>query len=87
MSPAYSPSQSLPASGKKWFVAGINADAQPLKKTITLPMFDKDTQLQVYSDDAQLQGSVKTVKQNKKQQLAVTIPTNGAVVVTTSSLN
>ena len=74
-------------SGKKWFVAGINADAQPLKKTITLPMFDKDTQLQVYSDDAQLQGSVKTVKQNKKQQLAVTIPTNGAVVVTTSSLN
>jgi hypothetical protein len=67
--------------GDKWFVAGICADKQPLKKTITLPMFAKGTELQVYSDDAQLQGSVSTVKQNKKQQLTVTIPTNGAVVI------
>lgn len=67
--------------GDKWFVAGICADKQPLKKTITLPMFDKGATLQVYSDDAQLQGSVTTVKQNKKQQITVTIPTNGAVVI------
>ena len=67
--------------GDKWFVAGICADKQPLKKTITLPMFAKDTELQVYSDDAQLNGSVQTVKQNKKQQITVTIPTNGAVVI------
>ena len=67
--------------GDKWFVAGICADKQPLKKTITLPMFAKGTELQVYSDDAQLQGSVATVKQNKKQQITVTIPTNGAVVI------
>ena len=67
--------------GDKWFVAGICADKQPLKKTITLPMFAKGTELQVYSDDAQLQGSVSTVKQNKKQQITVTIPTNGAVVI------
>ncbi len=67
--------------GDKWFVAGICADKQPLKKTITLPMFAKGTELQVYSDDAQLNGSVQTVKQNKKQQITVTIPTNGAVVI------
>ena len=67
--------------GSQWFVAGINADGQPLKKTITLPMFEKGTELTVYSDDVQLQGSVKTVKQNKKQQVTVTIPTNGAVVI------
>ena len=67
--------------GDKWFVAGICADKQPLKKTITLPMFTKGTELQVYSDDAQLNGSVQTVKQNKKQQITVTIPTNGAVVI------
>ena len=67
--------------GDKWFVAGICADKQPLKKTITLPMFAKGTELQVYSDDAQLNGSVQMVKQNKKQQLTVTIPTNGAVVI------
>ena len=67
--------------GDKWFVAGINAEKQPLKKTISLPMFAKDTQLTVYADDAQLNGSVKTVKQNKKQQITLTIPCNGGVVV------
>ena len=68
-------------SGTKWFVVGINAEEQPLKKTITLPMFEKGTQLQVYSDDVQLNGSVKAVKQNKKQQLTVTIPCNGGLVI------
>ena len=44
-------------------------------------MIAAGSQLQVYSDDAKLQGSVKTMKQSKKQQLAVTIPCNGGVVV------
>ena len=68
-------------SGDKWYVVGVNAEAQPLKNTITLPMFAVSTSLQVYSDDAQLNGSVKTIKQNKKQQLQVTIPCNGGLVI------
>ena len=55
---------------------------EPLKKTITLPMFGVGSSLQFYSDDAQLNGSVKTIKQNKRQQLTITIPCNGGVVVT-----
>jgi len=69
-------------SGDKWFVVGINAEKEPLKKTITLPMFEKNSTISIYSDDAQLNGSVKQLKQNKKQQLAVVIPQNGGVVVT-----
>jgi hypothetical protein len=69
-------------TGDKWFVVGINAQEQPLKTTLTLPMFPQKSDLTVYSDDAQLAGSVKTVKQNKKQQLAVTIPQNGGLVIT-----
>ena len=65
-----------------FFVVGINAEQQPLKKTISLPMFPQGTSLQVYSDDAQLAGSLKTVKQNKKQQMAITIPCNGGLVIT-----
>ena len=68
-------------TGDKWFVVGINAEEKPLKKTITLPMFEKGTSLTIYSDDAQLNGSVKTVAQNKKQQLTITIPCNGGVVI------
>ena len=79
-------------AGNTWYVAGINAtphfdkrsknaEKQPLKKTILLPMFAKDTQLTVYADDAQLNGSVKQVKQNKKQQLTITIPENGGCLI------
>ena len=35
----------------------------------------------VYSDDAQLAGSVKDVKVGKKQQMTITIPTNGGIVI------
>ena len=74
-------------AGDKWYVAGINSEKQALKKTITLPMFAKDTQLTVYADDPKytndptLAGNVRQVKQNKKQQLTVTIPENGGVVI------
>lgn len=68
-------------TGDKWYVAGINADEQPLKKTVALPMFDKGQQLTIYSDNPQLEGSVKTIKQNKKQQVTITIPQNGGVVI------
>ena len=69
-------------TGNKWFIVGINAEEQPLKKTITLPMFEKGTPLTIHSDDAQLNGSVKTIAQNKKQQFTITIPCNGGVVIT-----
>ena len=69
-------------SGPKWYVVGVNAEQQPVKKTISLPMFEKGSSLSLYSDDAQLQGSLKTIKLNKKQQLTITIPCNGGLVVT-----
>ena len=68
-------------SGDKWIVAGINADSQPLKKTISLPMLKKGTSVRVYSDDTKLNGCVKAQKVSSKQQLSITIPCNGGVVV------
>ncbi|MDE5571871.1 MAG: glycoside hydrolase family 97 protein, partial [Prevotella sp.] len=69
-------------SGSQWYVVGINAEQQPLKKTLTLPMFDKAVSLAVYADDVKLQGSVKSLRIGKKQQITVTIPQNGGVVIT-----
>ena len=68
-------------SGFQWYVVGINAEEQPLKKTVTLPMFEQNKMLTIYSDDASLNGSVKSVKQNKKQQITITIPQNGGIVI------
>lgn len=67
--------------GTQWYVAGINAEEQPLKKVITLPMFEPNKTLTIYSDDASLNGNVKSVKQNKKQQITITIPQNGGIVI------
>ena len=67
-------------SGNKWYVAAINAEQQTLKTTVTLPMLAKGTPLRLYTDNQQLQGSVKSVKANSRQQLSLTIPCNGAAV-------
>lgn len=67
--------------GSKWFVAGVNGGKEPLKVKVQLPMFAAGEEVQLYSDDAKLEGSLKTVKLNKKQELQLTIPCNGGVVV------
>ena len=66
--------------GNKWYLAGINAEAAPLKTTIQLPMFAKNAVLTVYQDDKDLVGSTKILK-GKHAKVNVTIPENGAVVI------
>lgn len=67
--------------GDKWYIAGVNAQKEAVKVKVTLPMFAGGEKLQVYSDDNELQGSVKQVKLNKKQELQLTMPCNGGVLV------
>ena len=66
--------------GQKWYVAGINAQDEPVKARLWLPMFAPGTQVAVYADDAQLNGSRQDVKL-KKAQLDITIPKNGGLVI------
>ena len=66
-------------TGNKWFIVGVNAQDETLKTNINLSMFDKNAELQVYSDDAELNGSVSTIK--AKKQITVTIPKNGGLVI------
>ena len=49
-------------------------------------MFAAKSVVSVYSDDAQLNGSVKEIKLNKQQQITVNIPTNGGVVICSAAL-
>ena len=67
--------------GNKWYVVGVNAEKQPLKKRITLDMFKAGSIVNVYSDDAKLVGSKKQVKLRKKQTLDIVIPCNGGLVI------
>ena len=64
------------ATDGKWYLAGVNATKEPLKVTLPLTMFPIGTDVTVYIDNAKT-----TQRVNKKQTLAVTIPSNGGVVV------
>lgn len=66
----------------KWYIAGISAQKETLKLKIKLPMFTAGEELQCYSDDKKLEGSVKSFKLNKKQEVEITIPENGGLVIT-----
>ena len=63
-------------SGSKWYVAGVNATAQPLKQTLTLPMLEGSS-VQLY-----MNGQLTTAKLSKKKTIKIEIPTNGGVVIT-----
>ncbi|MGL5272058.1 MAG: glycoside hydrolase family 97 catalytic domain-containing protein, partial [Phocaeicola sp.] len=69
-------------TGDKWFVVGVNAQQESLKVKLQLPMFGAGTEIQFYSDKEDLTGSKKVVKLNKKQEIQITIPCNGGIVIT-----
>ena len=65
----------------KWYVTAINAQKETLKLNLTLPMFSAGETVKLYSDDANLNGSLKDVKVSKKQQVMITVPCNGGAVI------
>lgn len=69
--------------GDKWIVSGVNAQDTTLKMKIDLSaFFDKGDMIKLYSDNGKLEGSVSEVKVNRKQEIAVSIPKNGGLVIT-----
>ena len=68
-------------TGNNWYVVGINAMKETLKTTLSLPMFEAGSQIKVYADNEKLEGGVSTVKVNKKQELKITIPCNGGLLI------
>ncbi|MFW5656240.1 MAG: glycoside hydrolase family 97 catalytic domain-containing protein [Bacteroidota bacterium] len=67
--------------GNTWYIAGINAQNEALKTKIKLPMLQAGDELTFYKDDNQLKGKVTSVKLNKRQEMEVTIPTNGGLLI------
>ncbi|MCD8306086.1 MAG: glycoside hydrolase family 97 protein [Prevotella sp.] len=68
--------------GGKWYIAGVNAEKEPLKLPLALPMLAQGETVNVYSDNGKLEGGVKAKVINKKQTVEVEIPCNGAFVIT-----
>ena len=68
--------------GDDWYVVGLNALQEPLKLTLTLPMFPAKTQLKYYVDDPRTsQPVLTTLKTDKRQQLRVEMQPNGGLIL------
>ncbi|MCF0203575.1 MAG: glycoside hydrolase family 97 catalytic domain-containing protein, partial [Bacteroidaceae bacterium] len=68
-------------SADRWIICGVNAQEQPVQQILTLDMFKAGDMVKLYADNEKLEGSVKDTKINKKQQVKVTIPKNGGIVI------
>ena len=68
--------------GDKWYIAGVHAQKETLKLKVNLPMFSNGEKVRLFSDDKVLQGGVKQIGIGKKQELQLTIPCNGGVLIT-----
>ena len=67
--------------GENWYVAGINAQEETVKLNINLPMIQAGVDIKIYNDDEQLNGSVKTTKMPRNQEIEVSIPGNGGALI------
>ncbi|MDE6402504.1 MAG: glycoside hydrolase family 97 catalytic domain-containing protein, partial [Muribaculaceae bacterium] len=70
-------------SDDRWYLAGINAQAEPLVTTLQLPDEMVASPLAMYSDDKNLNGSYKEIKADKKGKVKISLPCNGGVVIVT----
>ena len=67
--------------GDKWYIAGVNAQKETLKLKVNLPMFSNGEKVRLFSDDKVLQGGVKQIGIGKKQELQLSSPCNGGILI------
>ena len=67
--------------GDKWYVAGVNAQKEIVKIKAKLPMLPGGKEIKMYSDDEQLNGKVTTLKPGNNQEIELSIPGNGGVLI------
>ncbi|MDE5872032.1 MAG: glycoside hydrolase family 97 C-terminal domain-containing protein, partial [Muribaculaceae bacterium] len=68
-------------SGDDWYVAAINAEESPLIADVELPGLKVGKEISMYSDNKNLEGSLKTVKADKKCRVKLNVPQNGATLL------
>ena len=67
------------ATNGKWYIAGLNAQKEPLALTLDLKAFGDLTKLLV--DDKQIQPVQTALKKDKKGKIKVTIQPNGGMII------
>ena len=67
------------ATGGKWYIAGLNAQKEPLKLTLDVNSYGSLSKL--YVDNKNGEPTLTSLKPNKKGQVKVTIQPNGGLII------
>lgn len=69
-------------SGDKWYIAGINAEKEPIELTLDIPMLQKGDVVELYSDDKKSREPQKTELRIKKDgEFSITLQTDGGFII------
>ena len=66
--------------GQDWYIAGLNAQSEALKLTLSLPMMTGKI-VNYYTDDKQGQPTLTTLKVDKQGRTKVIIQPNGGIII------
>ena len=69
------------ATNGQWYIAGLNAQKEPLTLTLDLPMFAPGETLRYYVDEPSGKPTVIPIKIDKKGRAKVTIQPNGGLII------
>ena len=69
-------------SGDKWYIAGINAEKEPIELTLNIPMLQKGDVVELYSDDKKSREPMKSdLKIRKNGEVKLTLLTDGGFII------
>ena len=68
--------------GDRWYVVGVNAQKEPLKLTLNLPMWQKGETVSYYLDDKKRQPQLEELKIKNPSEVKVVIQPEGGIVLT-----
>ena len=66
---------------EQWYIAGLNAEAQAKKLTLTLPMLKPGQTVSYYTDNQEGYADMKLLKIDKRGQAKVVIQPNGGIIL------
>ena len=65
----------------KWYIAGVSAEADPLKLKLNLPMLTKGEEVTLYAEDGKKPLEAKTLKIKKPEAVDITLTDNNGFII------
>jgi len=67
--------------GDRWYVVGVNAQKEPLKLSLNLPMWKKGETVSYYLDDKKRQPQLEELKIKNPAEIKVVIQSGGGIIL------